>query len=299
MTTSVQISDLARLPWPFSEQDDPFGAGTVTPVGGWGERMDLGPEHVETMALRAAALAADPGRVQVLPHMTPACWDVMLYLMGRLAAAHPESMELHRDGTEYRWINRLLGIDQDFLVGNAGTLPEHPLAFVGRQVPDDIALLSERDGRLWFDAVLVASSADRPAFDIGTTVSGSHWTVPGEDTGVLHRIAPGQAFRRVDWTFPAVDDMPGLVAAEDWGRLSLRIELEHLIRLPVTGLSALTVRPYTATLEEVASVPEWAAELAEAVAALSTEAAADKGIGEYAMPVTTWLRSQAGQVVRG
>ncbi|MFF0814556.1 DUF3445 domain-containing protein [Rhodococcus sp. NPDC003318] len=327
MTTSVHTSDLSRLPWPFPEGENTFRYAvnvepaprfTPTPTGGWGEHIvDLGPDYLEMAALRAEVLAADPGRVQVLPHMTPACWDVMLYLMGQLAASYPESMELHRDGTEYRWVNRLLGIDQDFLLGNLGTLPEHPLTFIGRQVPDDVLLLTERDGRLWFDAALVTSSADWSVkFDIGMNFDEIHRPVPGLTPGgvtgraeqFLQRLTTDQVYRRVNWTFSAVgsrlrdtsletmprwmDDMPRLIADEDWGRIQLRIELEHLIRLPMTGALVFNIRTYMAPLAEIATVPRWAEQLADIVEELPAEIAAYKGIDGYRMPAMAWLRSQ-------
>ncbi|MGW4477557.1 heme-dependent oxidative N-demethylase subunit alpha family protein [Rhodococcus triatomae] len=282
MTLPAHISDLARLPWPFRDPDgESSGSGFAPAPEDGGHIVDPGPDYAEVMASRAATLAADQRRVRLSPHMTPACWDVMLYLMGRLAQSCPTSMELHRDGTEHRWVNRLLGIDQDFLLGNSGTLPEHPLAFIGKQVPVDIRLLTERDGGWCVDAELVASSFGPVAFDAGES---------------LRLLPTDQVCRRVNWTFS--DDGAGNevkqhpTTDEGWGGLQLRIDVDHLIPLPMTGTSALLSRTRSATLADIATVPEWAGQLADAVEALPEAIAASKGVESCRVSVAAWLRSQ-------
>ncbi|RIK12880.1 MAG: DUF3445 domain-containing protein, partial [Acidobacteria bacterium] len=115
-------------------------------------------------------------------------------------------------------------------------------------------------------------------------------------------------YRRVNWTFSAVgsrrrdtsletmpdwmDDMPRLVADRDWGRIQLRIELEHLIRLPMTGTLVFNIRTYMAPLEEIAQVPVWAEQLADIVEELPGEIAAYKGIDSYRRPAMAWLRER-------
>lgn len=328
MTASV-ASDLSCLPWPFPEGDKNFRYGvnvepaprrTVTAAGVWGEHIvDLGKSHAEyaeMMALRRAILTADPARVQVLPHMTPACWDLMLYYMREMAHSFPDVMHLDVDGSGHRWRNDVLGIDQRFVLGDVTTLPEHPLVFIGCQLPDDVLLVTERDGHLWFDAALVTSSADWSVkFDIGMSLHEIHRPVPGlTSDGVtdraeqfMRRLTSDQVYRRVNWTFSAVgsrrrdtsletmpewmDDMPRLIADEDWGRIQLRIELEHLIRLPMTGAIVFNIRTYMAPLSEVARIPEWAEQLADIVEELPTEIAQYKGIDSYRMPAMAWLRA--------
>lgn len=329
MTASV-ASDLTCLPWPFPAGERAFRYGvnvesapqrTPTAAGVWGEHIvDLGKsydEYVEMMALRRSILAADPARVQMLPHMTPACWDLMFYYLREMAQSFPDVMHLTVEESGYRWRNDLLGIDQWFVLGDLDTLPEHPLVFIGCQLPDDVLLVTERDGHLWFDAALVTSSADWSVkFDIGMSLHEIHRPVPGLTVGgitdraeqFLRRLTSDQAYRRVNWTFSAVgsrrrdtsletmpewmDDLPRLIADEDWGRLQLRIELEHLIRLPMTGAIVFNIRTYLAPLSEIAEIPEWAGQLADIVEELPDEIAAYKGIDGYRMAAMAWLRSR-------
>lgn len=320
-------SDLPSLPWPFPDGDRTFRYGVnveparrpvQTLAGTWGAHVfDLGPDYVEMMALRRSVLEADPGRFQILPHMTPAAWDLMMFCFRELAASYPEVMHLEDEGGSYRWRNRLLGIDQRFVFGDATTLPEHPMLFAGCQVPDDVLLVTERDDRLWFDAAVVTSSADWSVkFDIGMNMHEIHRPVPGlTRDGVtdraeqfLRRLTSDRPYRRVNWTFSAVgsrrrdtsletmpewmDDMPRLIADRDWGRIQLRIELEHLIRLPLTGAIVFDIRTYMVPLAEIADYPAWAEQLADIVEELPAEIAAYKGIDEYRMPAMAWLRAR-------
>ncbi len=60
-------------------------------------------------------------------------------------------------------------------------------------------------------------------------------------------------------------DLPRLIDDKDWGRIQLRIELEHLIRRPMTGALVFNIRSYMAPLAEFATIPEWAGQLADIV----------------------------------
>ncbi|MGV5047515.1 heme-dependent oxidative N-demethylase family protein [Rhodococcus pyridinivorans] len=321
-------SDLSYLPWPFLEGENRFRYGVnVEParrrvdtfVGGWGEHIvDLGPDYVEMMALRQGILERDPHRVRYLPHMTPASWDLLMFYFREMAASYPDLMTLDRLGSGYRWRNQPLGIDCTFVPGDPETLPEHPLVFVACQIPDDVLLVTERDGHLYFDAAVVTSSADWSVkFDIGMSMHEIHRPVPGlTRDGVtdraeqfLRRLTADQPYRRVNWTFSAVgsrrrdtsletmpewmDDIPRLMAEKDWGRIQLRIELEHLIRLPTTGAIVFNIRTYMAPLAEIAAYPQWAYQLADIVEELPREIAQYKGIDEYRMEAMAWLRERA------
>ncbi|TQC50076.1 DUF3445 domain-containing protein [Rhodococcus sp. WS4] len=325
-------SDLTCLPWPFPEDDktfryavnvEPAPRYTPTPAGGWGEHIvDLGLEYVSMMQLKREILQRDPGRVQILPHMMPACWDVMLYLMRQLSDSYPQTMQLTGSGDSYHWRNTLLGIDQHFVLGDLATLPEDPLTFIGCQVPDDILLLTERQEQLWFDAALVTFAADWSVkFDVGMNFNEIHRPVPGLTSGgvtgraqqFMRRLTTDHVFRRVNWTFSAVGspqrdtsletrphwehDLPRLLADEDYGRVQLRIELEHLIRLPLTGALVFNIHTYLAPLSDIATIPVWAEQLAGIVTELPDEIAAYKGIDGYRHDVARWLRTHSRQPI--
>ena len=321
------MTDLHRLPWPFPDTDETFRYSvnvepaprlTRTAAGQWGQHMvDLGDDYLEQVALRRAILDADPGRLQVLPHMGPASWDMLIHLMRSMAGSYPEHMQLQQRGSRYLWRNDLLGLEQAFVLGDDETLPEHPLQYIGCQVPDDLLMVTERSGQLWFDAALVTSSADWSVkFDIGMSMDEIHRPVPGfTTTGLTGRaqqfmmkIPVGQVYRRVNWTLSAVGnrrrdtsletrplwmhEAPALIEDGDYGQVQLRIELEHLARLPMTGAITFNIRTYMASLEDLATVPAWAGQLAAVVDELPQDIADYKGIGSYRHEAMAWLRAK-------
>ena len=74
--------------------------------------IDVDEHYVSEMQDRALVLAEDPLRCQSLPHMTLAGWDLLELLMTEQARGYPEHFTLTRDGDNWHWINRPLGIDQ-------------------------------------------------------------------------------------------------------------------------------------------------------------------------------------------
>jgi len=322
------VSDLRRLPWPFSPTErtfryavnvEPARRRVDTPAGSWGEHVvDLGDDYQEQMTMRRELLARDPGRRQVLPHMEPACWDMLLYLLRELVAARPDAMHLSagETGRAFSWRNDLLGIEQSFVLGDATTLPTDPLTWIACQVPDDILMVSDRGGRLWFDAALVTwAAAWSVKFDVGMNLDEIHGPVPRlNEQGVTSRatrfmrsLTSDQVYRRVNWTFSAHGsprrdisletkpewdrDIPELVRDGDYGRPQLRIELEHLTPLPLTGTLTFNIRTYMAPLAEIATIPEWSEQLSAIVAELPDDIATYKGIAPYRDEVVAWLRA--------
>lgn len=320
------MSDLSRLPWPFAPEERSFGYSVnveparrlvQTPVGSWGEHVvDPGEDYAEQMQLRREVLARDPGRRQVLPHMEPACWDMALYLLRELATARPDAMHLREDGTAIRWRNDLLGLEQAFVLGDRSSLPVDPLTWIGGQVSEDILMVSDRGGRLWFDAALVTwAAAWSVSFDVGMHLDEIHSPVPrlnsegvtSRATRFMRSLTTETTYRRVNWTFSAHGsarrdisletkpewdtDIGRLVRDGDYGRLQLRIELEHLTRLPLTGTLTFNIRTYLAPLAEIATVPEWAEQLAVIVADLPEDIATYKGIAPYQQDAVAWLNA--------
>ncbi|GAA2555055.1 heme-dependent oxidative N-demethylase family protein [Mycolicibacterium diernhoferi] len=301
----------------YSTNVEPAGSAVHTPVGCWGERIvDVDSEYENELAQRAAILAADPSRSAVLPHMRPACWDAMLTLMRELATAYPDSMSLQRDGDGWRWRNDRLGIDQSFVVGDECTLPAEPLSYIAAQVQEDIVLLDQREGDLFGDAGVVTFAADWSfGFDVGMTFLEIHGPVPRlRETGVitrarefLMRLQPGETYRRTNWTLTIgrrLDVSTELyhewgpdrtaiheVSDEEFGRaVHLRVEVQHLIRLPESGSICFLIRSYMLPLADIAAVDAWRERAAAVLAELPEDIADYKGIIGYRDRAAQWLR---------
>lgn len=322
----ISAPDLIEtFPFPFAADTyryttnvEPAGSSVHTPAGRWGERVvDIDSEYETELAERAEILAADPTRYAVLPHMRVACWDAMLTLMREMSSAYPDTMSLERHGAGWRWRNDRLGITQDFVIGDETTLPAEPLAYIGRQVQEDIVLLDQRDGDLFGDAGVVTFAADWSfGFDVGMTFLEIHGPVPRlRQTGVitrarefLMRLQPGETYRRTNWTL-TIDRRLDVSTEryDEWGpdrtmiqtvpddefgrRVHLRVEVQHLIRLPESGSICFLIRSYMLPLADLAAFEPWRQRAAAVLAELPDDIADYKGIIAYRDRAVAWLRN--------
>jgi hypothetical protein len=312
---------MARFPFPFpadsyrySTNVEPARRRVATAAGSWGEQViDVDAEYGAELALRREVLDRDPSRCQQLPHMRVAGWDALTTLLPELAAARPDAMSLARDGDRWTWRNGLLGTTATFTVGDDGTLPGGPLAFLGSQVQEDVVLLDQREGSLWADAGLVTFAADwSMGFDVGMRFLEVHGPVPRvHEAGVvqraeqfLMRLQPGQEFRRTNWTMTVdrrLDSSTETYA--EWARdrrlvvtdpalpdrLHLRVEVQHLIRLGVSNAVCFLIRTHLLSLRELGTVPQWRHRLAAVLTELPDDMAEYKGLTRYRGAAATWL----------
>ncbi len=328
MSELVSAADLvASFPFPYTADSyrystniAPARDAVATEAGQWGQRVvDIDSEYLHEIAERRRILAADPSRHAVLPHMRVACWDTMLTLMTELASAYPATMSLRRDGDTWHWRNELLGIEQDFVIGDESSLPCDPLAYIAGQVQEDIVLLDQRDGDLFADAGVVTFAAGWSfGFDVGMTFLEIHGPVPRlRETGViararefLMRLQANDIYRRTNWSMTVgrrldvsteavpewLPDRQRLEAVDDeeFGRLiHLRVEIQHLIRLPESGAICFLIRSYLLPLADVATVEQWRVRTAAVLAELPDDMVEYKGLAAYRDRAVSWLQARA------
>ncbi|PKZ65220.1 hypothetical protein CYJ73_13075 [Gordonia terrae] len=328
--TGVPSADdlLAGFPFPFPEDRyrystnvEPARTPVTTAAGRWGAAVvDIDSEYRAELDRRAMILAADPTRHAVLPHMVPAAWDAMLTLMRELDATHPDQMQLRTTGTDtWLWRNEILGIEQHFRYGDPASLPEEPLRYITSQVQEDIALLDQRNDQLYVDAGVVTFAADWSfGFDVGMSFLEIHGPVPRiRKDGVitrahefLKRLQPHQPYRRTNWTLTI--DRRLDVSTEiyhEWGpdreaiqrvpddefgrRVHLRVEVQHLIRLPDSGAVMFLIRTYMLPLDQLATVEPWRRRAADVLSELPADMADYKGIIKFRARAAQWLRAAA------
>ncbi|BAX92169.1 heme-dependent oxidative N-demethylase family protein [Mycobacterium shigaense] len=324
------INHAANLPWPFPDGSDTFRYSVnveqariarQTSGGEWGRHLvDLGgAEYPSIMADRRRILDADPHRVKIRPGMELACWDVLLYYLRDLSYSYPDMMHLAEDSNnEFHWRNHILGTDQSFELGREDSLPNGPLDFLAREIPDDLLLVVERDGQLYFDAGAVTfAMAWSVSFDVGMSMREIHGPVPrlnveqitSRAEQFLRQLRVDQVYRRVNWTLSASNsrkldvsleelpewgrDIPRMIAENNWGQAQLRIELEHFVRLPMSGAVTFNIRTFMISLDELRAVPAWCAQLATIMEELPVDIANYKGFLGYRESVVAFLRSAA------
>jgi dimethylamine monooxygenase subunit A len=314
---------LRGFPFPFADDRyrystniEPARTPVFTPAGQWGGAvLDIDTEYRTELRERAAILAADPTRGTVLPHMRGAAWDTMLTLMRELAVTYPDTIRLTREGDRWAWENRILGLRADFVYGDDATLPSEPLHYIASQVQEDIVLLDQRDGALYGDAGVVTFAADWSfGFDVGMSFLEIHGPVPRirqervivRAHEFLKRLQPHQPYRRTNWTMTIGRRLD--VSTEryyEWGPdretikhvddvafarlVHLRVEVQHLIRLPESGAILFLIRTYMLPLEKLATVETWRRRAAAVLAELPADTADYKGIIKYKDRAASWL----------
>ena len=112
-----------RFPFPFHEDKYMYAVNMEphVPAGPEGHAyrapIDVDEHYVSEMKDREMVLREDPLRAQALPHMMAAQWDTLELLMEKQAEGFPELFSLTKNGDQWHWINRPLGIDQKFIFG--------------------------------------------------------------------------------------------------------------------------------------------------------------------------------------
>ncbi|MBJ7331920.1 MAG: DUF3445 domain-containing protein [Solirubrobacteraceae bacterium] len=317
---------VAEFPFPFdgdsymySTNIEPAPGPRSNGVGTWGERVIVTDEHyLDEVRLRAEILERDPRRCQVMDHMADAAWDVVEYLCEQLAADVPEQFELRRDGDRMRWTNRPMGIEQEFVLGDPSTLPLEPFEWICRQVQEDIELLDQREGKLWFDAGILTFGADWSLdFDLGMSFLEIHGPVPRvHELGVLPRanqfllrLRAGEDYRRTNWTLTIGRRLDtNTETYHEWGpdrsalrleeigeRLHLRVEVQHFVRLPRSNAVMFPIHTYMLSFDEICTVPAWALRLQRVLATLPEDLVDYKGLTRFRDIAVDWLVERTGE----
>jgi len=309
---------ISRFPFPFSGESYMYSVNVVPAgqgaPGTFDEHLfDIDEHYLTEMAERERILAEDYGRRYLtLPNMMDAQWDFLEMGLTHLAKDYPEHFTLERSGNNWSWTNKLLGIEKDFIFGDAATLPSEPLEWVGRQMQGDFCLLDQREDDLYLDAGLVTFPADWSLpFDLGMSFEHWHGPVPiAHDLGVFKRakkflmnLEVDQPWQRFNWTMtvnPRLDTAPEiyhlwgpdktLVNIETVAELvHLRVEVQVLARLPRSHGVLFSIRTYMIRMDELVENPEWAKRLRRVLVSLADEIADYKGISRYRSALIEWL----------
>jgi hypothetical protein len=311
---------LDAFPFPFDSDEYMYStnveeAETLKPngVGSWGSQIWVVDDRYRTeVAERADILEMDPARCQVLPHMRHAAWDVVEHATTRLARTDPELFSLYREGERRVWINRPLEIEQAYVLGDDDTLPMEPFEWISRQLQEDIELLDQRAGTLFLDAGILTFGADWSLdFDIGMSFLEIHGPVPRvHEMGViprahqfLLRLTPEQAYRRTNWTMTVDRRLDTCTETyPDWGpgreelawdeigdRLHLRVEVQHLVRLPRSGAVMFPIHTYLLSLNDLCSIPAWRRRFEPVLRKLPQDLVDYKGLTRYRDLAVSWL----------
>ncbi|MEX5262163.1 DUF3445 domain-containing protein [Kocuria sp. CPCC 205263] len=310
-----------RFPFPFPHDQymysvnvEPARRLSPTAGGGWGDRIvEVDEFYLRDISARRVVLDRDPTRAAQMPHMRPGVWGTLHYLLGELAATYPEQMTYERTGDRCRWVNRLQQLDLSFEFGDDDSLPGGALRFISTQIQEDFALLDHREDALWLDAGVVSFAADwSMGFNVGLPFREIHGPVPrAAAMGIVERaeqfminLQPGDPYRRTNWTMTvdrrldtSTESYPewardrSLVGGDPAlaDRLHLRVEVQHLIKVPTTGALLFLIRTHLLSLRDLATVPAWRTRFGEVLRTLPEDLAEYKGIARFNDAAASWL----------
>ncbi|GGL99068.1 heme-dependent oxidative N-demethylase family protein [Nakamurella endophytica] len=323
-TAPSYATPLAELAWPFEPGADTYrywinverGRRPVaTAAGSWGRHvLEVDGGYPAVMAERTAILDREPRRCSALPHALPAAWEALEFGLAEIAPQRPDLFRLQRgDDGVLRWRNDLLGTRWSARTGDPLVDGAHPLAALAGQVQEDLFLLGPREDRLYVDAVAATFTGSwSSSFSLGMSFADLHSPVPRiRDSGMVDRterfllsLDPGDVYRRTNWSIYDSGRLDASLEASHrrdpghavrsatehrYGSLRLRVELQHLVRLPATGALLFLIKTQLAAFADIVTVPQWAGQLRSVLAELPEDMAAYKGFARYRPGLLDWF----------
>lgn len=78
-------------------------------------------------------------------------------------------------------------------------------------------------------------------------------------------------------------------------RVHLRVEVQHIIRLPQSGAVLFLIRTHLAPIREIALIPQWRVTLANVIEELPDDMVDYKSLAALRPLVVDWLRSEGAK----
>lgn len=280
--------------------------------------IEVDEQYSNQLTLKRQLLTELPGYYfQALPGYEPAQWEALGLVLETMARFAPDSFSLRQDGTHWRWQNHLLNEETTFIVGDTQSLPFAPLDWVGRQVQEDLILLSGDDARLVAGQLCFGNdwSLDEklglPFWQIHAPIVPIVDPMLRAAQQLMERLPAGRSVWRLNWSVkisdqldrtsrhkPALeqllnDQLPELTPETIGDQLYIRIERQTLTRLPQSNAILFGIRTYQNLLAHEASDPERANRMAQVFITTPAAMLAYKSMTGFLPSLLTYLRAQS------
>ncbi len=241
-------------------------------------------------------------------------WDVIELILPTMATLYPQYFALLIDGDHWTWRNHLLNTETQFLLGDDSNLPLPPLDWLGRQVQEDLLVMSDAQGMPLVAGHLCFPNSWCLEDKLGLSLLDIHLPVPlfagtlGRSTSLLlERLKVGRPVTRVNWSIKAtarLNFMPRYAYEEQQAyqyfttenigeRCFLRLERQTLSRLPRTNAILFTIRTYQAPIAEVVYTTEYARRIAGVLRTMPHEMQMYKALASCADMLLAYLDRQS------
>ena len=251
------------------------------------------------------------------PPTMAAQWDVLELVAASLARDYPKHFQLQRVGDTWTWRNALNDGAATFDFGDSASLPNEPLDWIGRQVQEDLVLLSVDAEVRFVGGQLCFANGWAISDRLGKSFMEIHrhtpqTTMPSVETGArfLQNLKPGRTFWRMSWNFKLSDEMdqttkytpaykadfeeraPKLSPAGVADSVFIRIERQTFTRLPRSGGLVFGIHTYNSPVGEEASDHTRARRILNVVRGASREVKDYKAITPIEGPLVNFLESK-------
>ncbi|WP_332367716.1 DUF3445 domain-containing protein [Spirosoma telluris] len=250
--------------------------------------IEVDEQYTNQLTLKRQLLTEIPDYYfQALPGYEPAQWEALGLVLETMARFTPDSFSLRQQGNHWRWQNNLLNEETTFTVGDSQTLPFAPLDWIGRQVQEDLILLSGDNSQLVAGQLCFGNdwSLDEklglPFWQIHAPIVPIVEPMLRAAQQFMERLPAGRPVWRLNWSVKISDQLdmtsrnkqdleqflhdrlPGLTPETIGNQLYIRIERQTLTRLPQSGAILFGIRTYQNLLAHEASDPKRANRMAQ------------------------------------
>jgi hypothetical protein len=250
--------------------------------------------------------------------LLPAQWDVVDLVTSDLARQFPQEITWQSNGTKRVWQNALTGTSAIFEWNVPSTLPLEPLDWIGRQIQEDLVLLSADASARFVGGQLCFANGWDIQDRVGKSFAEIHHrtpqaTMPSVHTGArfLENLKPGRTFWRMSWNFKLSDQMdmttrhkraykadfaqraPALTIESVGGAVFIRIERQTFTRLPNSGMILFGIHTYNSSVAEEASDPRRARCILNVIRGAPREVKDYKAITPIEEPLVAFLESRS------
>jgi hypothetical protein len=302
---------ISRFPFPFKGNSYRYSNNSVALQSG--NILDITPEYFEEIEKKRHILNTTHNRsYQSFNHSLEAQWEILEMVLDEMCKLYPNYFNLEKRENLWFFENYLLNEKQEFMFGDASTLPYEPLDFIGRHVQEDLVYVAQRDSDLYMDAGQICFPANWSiAFDLGMTFTEWHSPVPHfSDSGMsekvkgfLMRMEAGKPWTRLNWTLtvePILNTFPenhhdwGLkkdkITVENVGELvHLRTEDQRLFRLPQSNGILFSIHTHLIPMEELRKNEKWLQQCHQVLVDLPDYMAEYKGFNSYKDKLISYL----------
>lgn len=250
---------------------------------------------------------------RALPGHEIAQWDVVDIVLRHLTRFAPDQFSLQQDGERWHWTNRLLNEETVFTFGDAATLPHAPLDWVGRQVQEDLIVLSSDNATLVAGQLCFANDwcldekLGLPFWQIHAPITPIVEPMMQAARKLMERLPVGRPVWRANWSVKISDQLdmtsrhsrrlrqqlaeklPYLTPDTIGNQLYVRVERQTLTRLPRSGAILFGIHTYQNLLANEAADPQRAKQMAQVFSTTPSEMLAYKSMTDFLPALLTYL----------